>query len=647
MRKFYFALIVVLCFCPSAFAGVGSHDNRYYVTDEMWATEPYKKFVNLRILQDRGYGLVPYGECSGQYISPNLILSAGHCTDGDGYQIINYKHETFPVELVQTPYKQDTAKVGDLGDWAVWLVTNPQYYSDSYFNISVPTQTINVINAGWGWARIFEDQELYKIREILEEMRKNSEKDFIDINAVSYSLSKKMIEYGLEPISDYHNRLKASECKIIFEDCSKLFNVVVDTATPSLLNYEIGNNLPRTKQQQNLERIANTTYKKFVDMCNNQQLLKRWAYPNILATTCDSWGGNSGGGYISESGNQLYGICSFGADAFTDDLNSDYIASALQFNTKIKTLIKKYDSKNPVEKNISKIPNRSKKNIQYNDFQRPDDIDEEYPDLDISDEEQRILKNMNYRIQILQTETGDLDAKLMYRLSDIRSMTDDQLLGFLNKMVEYQVKSEQLEKLQQAYEEAKAREQSFANRALTAATVAMTGLGGMQWASGVAEQNADQDAERDMLAYIATMKCEYGNGQHITIGNEEITLPGGNELLEYFTEYKEIAERLKETKTALGLRSGIEGEVLYDHAQTGLYQYATADKTGGAETSLYRALTDESGADAAAWAEQQEGAAKKKNIGATVAGTGAIGGAVGNMIINKDQYFKDKNQDSK
>ena len=170
-------IFLVLFFPLQLFAGVGDHDNRYYVTDEMWVQEPYKKFVYLTIMQNGGYGLVPYGSCSGQYISPNLILSAGHCTDGDGFQIMNYKHEKFSVELLQTSYKKDTAKVGDIDDWAVWLVTDPQYYSDSYFNISVPTQTMDVINAGWGWARIFEDKELYKIREILEKMRKDSGKD--------------------------------------------------------------------------------------------------------------------------------------------------------------------------------------------------------------------------------------------------------------------------------------------------------------------------------------------------------------------------------------------------------------------------------------------------------------------------------------
>ncbi len=138
-----------------------------------------------------------------------------------------------------------------------------------------------------------------------------------------------------------------------------------------------------------------------------------------------------------------------------------------------------------------------------------------------------------------------------------------------------------------------------------------------------------------MRAYIETMKCEYGNGQNVKLGNEEITLPGGNELLDYYTEYKQLADNLKTTKSALGLRSGIESEVLYDRAQSGLYQYASIGKTGGAETSLYRALTDKESADAASWAEQKEKSAKQLKTGALVAGAGVATGIIGNYLVNE------------
>ena len=181
---------------------------------------------------------------------------------------------------------------------------------------------------------------------------------------------------------------------------------------------------------------------------------------------------------------------------------------------------------------------------------------------------------------------------------------------------------------------AREKENSWANRGLSAASTAMTGLGGMQLAQGIAEKKADADAEKEMRAYIETMKCDYGGGKNITMGNEEITLPGGNELLEYYTEYKTLADNLKTTKAALGLRSGIESEVLYDRAQSGLYQYASIGKTGGGETSLYRALTDSDSEDAARWAEQKDASDKKLKTGAIVAGAGIATGIVGNYLIN-------------
>ena len=200
--------------------------------------------------------------------------------------------------------------------------------------------------------------------------------------------------------------------------------------------------------------------------------------------------------------------------------------------------------------------------------------------------------------------------------------------------------------INEAYDNAKETEHSFENRMLGGVSTAATGIGAMQVASAFAEQRADEVAERDMSAYITTMKCEYGGGHQVNLGQEE-TLPGGNELLGYYNEYREIAERLKETKNALGLRPGIESEVLYDRAQSGLYQYASIGKTGGGETSLYRALTDETGADAVAWAEQKEKSAKQLKTGASVVGAGVATGIIGNAIINKNDNNKTNAQTTK
>jgi hypothetical protein len=173
---------------------------------------------------------------------------------------------------------------------------------------------------------------------------------------------------------------------------------------------------------------------------------------------------------------------------------------------------------------------------------------------------------------------------------------------------------------------------------LGAASTAATGLGLMTAASAYSEQRADEAAEKDMTAYLETFRCEYGRGQTAKAGNEEITLPGGNDLLTYYTEYKNIADALKATKKALGMRPGIEEEVVYDRAETGLYQYSSVGKTGGAYTSLSRALTDEESEDAAAWATQKDETAKKLKGGGIAAGAGVAGGVLGNTAINTDTF---------
>ena len=68
----------------------------------------------------------------------------------------NHKKNQFEITLVDTPYDGDLS----YGDWAVWLITNPRYYSDSYFDMEIPVKEIKVVRAGWGWSRILSKKEL-------------------------------------------------------------------------------------------------------------------------------------------------------------------------------------------------------------------------------------------------------------------------------------------------------------------------------------------------------------------------------------------------------------------------------------------------------------------------------------------------------
>ena len=182
----------------------------------------------------------------------------------------------------------------------------------------------------------------------------------------------------------------------------------------------------------------------------------------------------------------------------------------------------------------------------------------------------------------------------------------------------------------------KEKEQSLENKLLGAAGIGATGMGGMQLASGLAEQNADADAEQAMRAYLATFTCKYGDNR-VSGGKTDVELPGGNELIGLYSEYVALANDLKVRKAALGIKPGIESESILDSATGGLYDDAGLESRPGAYTSLSRALSDPNGADAAAWAAQKEESSKKVTTGATVGGVGAAGGAIGNLIINRDK----------
>ncbi len=188
----------------------------------------------------------------------------------------------------------------------------------------------------------------------------------------------------------------------------------------------------------------------------------------------------------------------------------------------------------------------------------------------------------------------------------------------------------------------KDKEQSTANKLLGAAGIGATGIGGMQMASAMAEENADADAERAMRAYLATFHCNYGAGKNIAGGERDVELPGGNELISLYSEYVNLANDLKARKTALDMRPGIESESILDAATSGLYDDVAIGKTSGAYTSLARALMDPTGADAAAWAAQKEETADKKKTGMITAGIGAAGSLVGNLAINSGKNKQNK-----
>ncbi|MBQ3084694.1 MAG: hypothetical protein IJC46_04495, partial [Clostridia bacterium] len=202
-----------------------------------------------------------------------------------------------------------------------------------------------------------------------------------------------------------------------------------------------------------------------------------------------------------------------------------------------------------------------------------------------------------------------------------------------------------IDELQAESDAAHEKENSTANRLLGAAGIGATGIGAMQMMSGMAEQNADEDAENQMKAYLATFRCNYGGLSHKG-GEMAIELPGAGDLLPLYTEYVNLANDLKIRKAALDMRPGMEAEAILDGATSGLYDDVHTGKTTGMYTSLARALSDPNGEDAKKWQEQKDAAAKKKKTGMITAAVGAAGSLVGNLIINRDKKDKDKKTES-
>ena len=196
---------------------------------------------------------------------------------------------------------------------------------------------------------------------------------------------------------------------------------------------------------------------------------------------------------------------------------------------------------------------------------------------------------------------------------------------------------EDIQQLADKYESAKETEQSKANRLLTSASMAATGIGAMELMQGLSEQKADRTAEQAMSAYISTMRCSYGNGKSVKAGTEEIELPGGNNanMMKYRTEYTALAADLKERKNALDMTPGIESEEILDKSQMGLYDDENVGITGGRYASLYRAQMLDSESDQAQLDEAKQTSKTRVIGGAVAAGAGVVGGIVGDELINQ------------
>lgn len=259
--------------------------------------------------------------------------------------------------------------------------------------------------------------------------------------------------------------------------------------------------------------------------------------------------------------------------------------------------IKELDKPNAT-KVVSKFETQLKEILTENDFKQVAD--------EVEEEDNKVVEN---------TENNNTEPE--------KELTKEQQLA---KVAE----------LQENYDNMKEIENSFENRMLGATGMATMGIGGMQLATAMTEDRADDAAEQQMKAYLATFSCTYANGKRFSGGETAIELPGGNELINLYSEYVGLANDLKTRKEALNLRPGIEAQPILDSATSGLYDDIATGKTSGTFTSLARALSDPNGADAAAWAAQREETAKQKKTALTTIGVGAVATVAGNLLINRN-----------
>ncbi|MCL2538530.1 MAG: hypothetical protein FWF34_01050 [Alphaproteobacteria bacterium] len=179
---------------------------------------------------------------------------------------------------------------------------------------------------------------------------------------------------------------------------------------------------------------------------------------------------------------------------------------------------------------------------------------------------------------------------------------------------------------EQRLAEARARQNSLANRAIGGVAITGGGIGGGQLAQGLAERRADQAAADEMESYRATIRCGLTGGPHNTPIDATGETPGYSQ--QFFTlmsDYNDTATRLRVIKEALSLPPGIESEarintdVLYSNEAM-----AEIDRTGAFGNTAQQRLDD---GDAQA----------RINTGTTVAAVGIGAGLVGNVLVNHIQ----------
>ena len=161
-------LLAALFFALPANADmIGHTDGRRHVE---WNSEEFRAMVKL------GGGAT--GVCSGAFVSPNIILTAGHCVEntpfcqGGTCRVTNSRGQTFNARILKVGGANDRRPPrGTLNrdDWAFLAAPSREFYSEIYWPISPGAQPLwegGMTSVGFGALRLISDPEIPMIREL-------------------------------------------------------------------------------------------------------------------------------------------------------------------------------------------------------------------------------------------------------------------------------------------------------------------------------------------------------------------------------------------------------------------------------------------------------------------------------------------------
>ena len=707
MHKLLSSFLVLSMLCHSVFAATGQVDDRVYVN---WSDPEYHKVVVF---------IQPNGYCTGQYVAPNIILTARHCITPDNidsYGIELYDGRATLVSLLS--YGSGQMFRSD-GDWALLLVSDPKFYSDTYFNVArkaTPKMTIN--NTGFGALRILSNAELAQLRQIFSSQRNkmaaesNTNADMIQFSQIFKLVEDDIANLGIPSIMETGNVLKThfncefiglsqgnmwSTCDIysgnsggpyymgntLYGTCSgavhRFDGKDKSAAIPSQSFYEklqriISENPPATGTKpkpthtpesllkdaeeysmqvldEDLERIDQETEAELQKMLDKDSFIQlEKDYSDIKPLPKPTTPVPSPEALLKDA--EEFSMQVLDEDLERIDRETEAELQKMLDKDSFIQLEKDYSDIKPLPKPTTPVPSPEALLKDAEEFSMQVlDEDLERIDRETEAELQKMLDKDSFvklendglnigKLSIPLTpnellsqkqKLAETDQELLNELDNIDSMSDQEFLYFLDRAAEY-------EKLREGYEQALARERSLPNRMLGALGIGAGGIGGMMIASGIAEQRADQNAEIDMRAYLATFRCDAGTGKQWKGGETNIELPAGN-LTALKTEYVTLAGNLKSRKEQLGLKPGIESETIADSASTGLYDNVASSPIDGVYTSIANAILDENSSDATEWAEQQEKTTTKIQTGTKIGVAGVGGAMIGNMTVNRDMYF--------